>query len=115
MLSYNAWVDVFYADRQVAKICASEKKMVQKYGKVRANKLAARLQQLRVAESLADLRLVTGRCHELSADRAGQLALDLDGAVRLVFEPDGGEVDEHGQLLWESVESVVILEIVDYH
>lgn len=89
--------------------------MTRTFGQVRARRIAVRLQQLRVAETLAEIRLVTSRCHELTADRSGQLALDLDGPYRLLFEPVEWVVDGHGKLDWTAVRAVVVLEIVDYH
>jgi len=89
--------------------------MKRKYGQIRAKKLATRLQQLRVAETLQDITLVTSRCHALTGDLAGALALDLDGPYRLVFEPLTWIPDRHGRLDWSAVKAVVIIEIVDYH
>jgi plasmid maintenance system killer protein len=53
----------------------------------RAMRLDRRLQQLRAAESLDDLRHAPGRCHELIADRVGSLSLDLDHPYRVIFRP----------------------------
>jgi toxin HigB-1 len=108
-------VEVFYADRKLAAMCASMAKMTRTFGTVRARRVAMRLQQLRVAETLAELRLATGRCHELTEDRKGCLALDLDGPYRLVFEPVEWVADIRGNLDWSAVRAVVVLEIVDYH
>jgi proteic killer suppression protein len=108
-------VDVLYADRKLAALCASMAKMTRELGTVRARRVAMRLQQLRVAETLAELRLATGRCHELTEDRKGCLALDLDGPYRLVFEPVEWVTDARGTLDWSAVRAVIVLEIVNYH
>jgi proteic killer suppression protein len=115
MSGINLSVDVFYADRKLAAVCASMAKMTRAFGAVRARRVAMRLQQLRVAETLAELRLATGRCHELTEDRKGCVALDLDGPYRLVFEPVEWVADVRGHLDWSAVRAVVVLEIVDYH
>lgn len=72
---------------------------------------------MRAAETLADMRYLPGRCHELRADRSGQLALTLDGAYRLVFEPANEPVPRlpEGNLDWAEVTAIRILEVVDYH
>ena len=93
------------------------KTLVRKYGKQRAAKLGQRVGQLADAETLGDFRHLPGRCHELKGNRKGQLALDLDGPYRLLFEPDHDllPVTEESGLDWNSVTRVKILEIVDYH
>lgn len=108
-------MEVFYASRKLAAMCASMTQMTRAFGPVRARRVAMRLQQLRVAETLAELRLATGRCHELVSDRKGCLALDLDGPYRLVFEPAEWVVNVRGDLDWSAVRTVVVLEIIDYH
>jgi proteic killer suppression protein len=78
--------------------------------------LKVRLRQLTESPTLEGLRGQPGSCHELTQDRAGQLAVSLDGLFRLIFEPiepiprkpDGG-------LNWNEVVAVEIIEIVDYH
>ena len=77
--------------------------------------LRRRLGELLAAPALADLRNVD-RFHALTADRAGQYAMSLDGAYRIVFapvepvprRPDGG-IDE------VRVYHVEILEVINYH
>ena len=74
--------------------------------------------ELGAATTLEDMRLLPGaRCHELTGDRKGQLAVDLVHPLRLVFEPDHDPQPEKadGGLDWIAVTKVVIVEIVDYH
>ena len=70
--------------------------------------------------------LVAGRPHPLkgdseallrSADRAGQFAVDLEGAKRLVFEPANDPIpcNEDGSIDWSKVTHVCIVFIGDYH
>ena len=72
---------------------------------------------LRAAPTLAEVRGTPGRLHPLGADRAGQYALDLRGALRLVFEPNHDPPSEHraAGLDEASVKAVRIIEVVDYH
>ena len=105
-------MEVRFADRRLRDLVASERDLVRRFGRDCARKIGQRLQQLRVAETLAELRLMAGRCHELTGDRAGCLALDLVQPLRLIFEPlDPAD----GPLDWDAVIAVVVLEIVDYH
>lgn len=63
------------------------------------------------------MRTLPGRCHELTGDRKGELAVDLRGPYRLVFEPADNPppVKEDGGLDWRRVTAVRILEVEDYH
>ena len=108
-------MEVLFSSRRLRDTCASEREMVRQFGAVRARRVALRLQQLRVAETLDDLRAMTGRCHLLGGDRSGSLALDLDGPYRLIFRPAEWLEDASGRLDWTGVKSVVVLEITNYH
>jgi proteic killer suppression protein len=63
------------------------------------------------------MKTLPGRCHELTADRKGQLAIDLDGPYRLIFEPANEPlpIDDSGSLDWSCVTIIRILLIEDYH
>lgn len=84
-------------------------------GKRCAELLRERLDDLRAADDLEVMRNLPGRCHELTADRAGQFALDLEHPKRLVFEPLDGERTAKAGLDWSTVTAVEIIEIIDYH
>jgi proteic killer suppression protein len=109
-------MNITFRNRRVEKICTSEKEMRKSLPPNRERVLKNRLRQLTESPTLEFLRDQPGNCHELTQDRAGQLAIALDGLFRLVFEPvepiprkpDGG-------LDWSEVVAVEIIEIVDYH
>ncbi|NBM14470.1 type II toxin-antitoxin system RelE/ParE family toxin [Streptomyces sp. GC420] len=107
---------VLYANARLRDTCASDKAMVRRYGAARARRLQLRLQHLRVAETLADLRDFGGHPHELTGDLKGVIAVSLDGPYRLVMRPldDDDEVIEP-PIDWTSVRAVVIDDVVDYH
>ncbi|MFK0194235.1 hypothetical protein [Kitasatospora sp. NPDC090308] len=107
---------VDFADARLRDTCASDKAMVRAFGAVRARRLQLRLQHLRVAETLAELRDLGGRPHELTGDFKGSIAVSLDGPYRLVMRP----LDANGDVIeppidWGSVKAVVIDGVVDYH
>lgn len=62
-------------------------------------------------------QLQLGRPHPLTGDRAGQFSVDLDGPMRLLFEPTDQPPPtlEAGGIDWKQVSSVRILEIGDTH
>ena len=102
------------------KLCAEfndSRRLVKRHGDTRAKVIRRRLDDLRAADILDDLRHAPGRCHELKGDRDEQLSLDLDGPYRLVFEvaqnpvprkPDGG-------LDWKSITTIRISEVTNTH
>ena len=111
-------MEIGFATKKLAKLCNSQKEMRAKLGQRCADRLEQRLAELKGAMILDDMRhLPAARCHELTADRTGQLAVDLVHPKRLIFEPDHNPVPtkEHGGLDWTAVTKVVIVEIVDYH
>jgi hypothetical protein len=86
------------------------------FGKDCGDRRILRLSQLEAQPNLALLRQGPGRCHELSGNRLGELAIDLKHPLRLIIRPvepiprlpDGG-------LDWQWVTSVEIVEVIDYH
>lgn len=100
------------------RLCTQQKVMVRKLGPRMVDELGVRLAQLEAAETLEDMRSLPGaRCHELTGDRKGQIAVDLVHPKRLVFIPDHVPLPAKpdGGLDWNGVTSICIEEIVDYH
>lgn len=111
-------MEIGFATKKLAKLCNSQKEMRAKLGPRCAERLEQRLVELKAAMTLEDMRhLRAARCHELTADRKGQLAVDLVHPRRLIFEPDHDPLPakSDGGLDWSQVTKVVIVEIVDYH
>ena len=63
------------------------------------------------------IRYLPGHYHELTGDRKGQWACDLDQPYRLIFKPSEDPIpeDEHHRYIWAEIIGVDIKEIVDYH
>lgn len=111
-------MEVSFANQKLQKLCNNAGKLRGEYGSKCADKIKRRLDELKAAECLEDLRHLPGpRCHELTADRVGQLAVDLEHPKRLIFEPDHEPVPvgKSGGLDWQQVTRVLVIEIVDYH
>lgn len=109
-------MEVSFDDADLAGTLRSEREMLRKYGAVRARKLQLRLKTLQSAETLADMRSLPGRCHELRGDLAGHLSLDLDHPYRLIVRPSEVSLPgPGGGLDWSAVRSVVVVGIVDTH
>lgn len=89
-----------------------------RFGKPLAERLQQRLAELKAAETLEDIRrLPSARCHELSQNRQGQLAVDVVHPKRLIFKPDHNPVPwkPDGGLDWSRVTRIRVIEIIDYH
>jgi len=91
--------------------------MLKELGSIRAKKFRLRLNQLASAENLEDVRYLPGNYHELTGDRKGQWACDLDQPYRLVFTPQERPIPENvsGQYIWLEIIAIEVLEIVNYH
>ena len=108
---------ITFADKQLQKLAADYAKCRQKMGDIRARLFIKRLNALRDASTLEEVRNVPGRFHELTGDRKGQWGCDLDHPNRLVFTPHENPIptNEYGQYIWLEITGVEIIDIVDYH
>jgi proteic killer suppression protein len=112
----GGFLDILFANDDLRALCHDDRRAKKELGAVGAKKLRARLDDLAATTCLEEMRTLPGRCHELKRDRAGELALDLDGGCRLVFrpcEPVPRKAD--GGLDWTNVTSIEITDIGDYH
>jgi len=110
-------MDITFDKNDLKKWANSDRLAVRKMGQKRADIYKKRLDGLRDAETLEDIRHLPGRFKELGENRKGQWSCDLDHPYRLIFEPheDPIPVNEDGQYIWAEIMGVEIMEIVDYH
>lgn len=111
-------MEIGFANLKLQKLFNNSKKLRGDFGPRCAEKIARRLAEIEAAESLEDLRsLPQCRCHELTGDYAGCLAVDLEHPLRLVFRPNHTPLPlgDGGELNWAEVTQVLILEVTDYH
>ncbi|MGD8717717.1 MAG: killer suppression protein [Candidatus Zixiibacteriota bacterium] len=110
-------MDIIFANKRLCGDCNDARRLVRRYGAEEAAVISRRLDDLSAARSLEDLRNLSGRLHELTGDRAGQLTLDLRGPRRLVFIPahDPPPRRDDGGLDWTKVTAVEIIDIGDTH
>ncbi len=83
-----------------------------------ARKINQRLKELSSADNLAIMRTMpAARCHELTGEHNGELAVDVSGNFRLIFEPYHNPKPQKidGGLDWEQVTKIQINSIEDYH
>jgi toxin HigB-1 len=110
-------VEITFRDRKLEKLANDNRKLDREYGKLRADKIKIRLDQLRAATSLEDTRYLPGKYHELKENRKGQWSCDLDQPYRLIFTSHEKPIPENeaGQFIWSEIKGVEIIEIKDYH
>jgi proteic killer suppression protein len=111
-------MEITFISRKLQKVCNSEKEMRTKFGNPLAERLQQRLAELKAADTLEDIRrLPSARCHELSQNRKGQLAVDVVHPERLIFKPDHNPVPRKpdGGLDWPHITRIRVIEIIDYH
>jgi len=110
-------MNITFSDNKLQKIVNDDRKMEKVFGNIRANKLRSRLIQLSDAVTLEDTRYLPGNYHELTGNRKGQWACDLDQPYRLIFKPHENPIPENksGQYIWHEISGIEIIEIINYH
>ncbi|MCF6257676.1 MAG: killer suppression protein HigA [Gammaproteobacteria bacterium] len=108
-------MEIRFNDKKLRRLCEERAVAERKLGAACARKLRARLSDLEAASVVTELP--TGNPHPLKGDRAGQFALNLAGARRLVFSPANDPCPRHadGGIDGSQVTIVNIEYIGDYH
>ncbi len=110
-------MDIKFRDKKLGKLANNPIKCKREMGENRATRFLTRLTDLRVANTLEDVRHLPGRFHELTGNKKGKWACDLDHPYRLIFTPQEEPIPTNagGQFIWAEIEGVEIIEIEDYH
>lgn len=109
-------MEVTFATRKLEKLCNSEKNLRKEYGPRMAEVIGQRLLDMQAAETLEVIRVLPGRCHELTGNFKGHLAVHLVEPDRLVFRPTDDPLPlSSGALIWSQVHKVEVVGIGDYH
>jgi proteic killer suppression protein len=110
-------VDITFQNNKLRKLANDDRQCQKELGEKRAKLFRKRLSDLHNVDSLEDVRNLPGHYHELTGNRKGQWACDLDQPYRLIFEPheDPIPTNDSGQYLWIEIKGVEIIEIADYH
>ena len=81
-------MDITFRDKKLGKCANDDRLAVRFLGPKRAKIFKQRLDDLRAAESLEDVRYLPGHYDELTENRKGQWASDLDHPFRLIVVPN---------------------------
>ena len=110
-------MEISYKNRKLERQLTDPREMSKSFGHL-ARKVNQRLKDLADADTLAIMRTIpAASCHELTGDRKGELAVDVSGNYRLIFEPKHEPFPKKndGGLNWAEVTKIQINEIQDYH
>jgi proteic killer suppression protein len=81
---------VEFRSKKLEKCFLDSSKAVREWGETIARRYIQRINILQAAKTLYDLNSLPGlKCHRLKGNRAGQYAVRLDGAWRLIFSIEG--------------------------
>jgi toxin HigB-1 len=83
-------VRVGFRTKKLERCYLDSSKAVREWGETIGRKYIQRINILQTAKTLNDLNSLPGlKCHPLKGDRAGQYAVRLDEAWRLIFSIEG--------------------------
>ncbi len=109
-------MDLDFANERLAKLCMTQRDLTRRFGPEGAKKIRARLDDLRDAACLADMRRLPGHCEALLHDRKGQLSVRAHQGYRIVLVPQEPVSQlPDGSLDWEATTAIRIEAIEDYH
>jgi plasmid maintenance system killer protein len=93
------------------------KQVTKAHGPEVSKKLKTRLDDLDAAQNMEHMRNLPGHWEELKNKRAGQFSARLQGGMRLIVKPQKHPppVKPDGGLDWPAIDSIYIVEMVDYH
>lgn len=107
-------MEIIFRQSKFAKHSQTIEAAKREWGPIRGKLLRQRLDELAAAETLEMMRFVPrARCHELTANLAGLLTVDLDQPYRLVFESNHDPIPRKpdGGLDWTKVTAIRIIDI----
>ncbi|OFY39389.1 MAG: killer suppression protein HigA [Bacteroidetes bacterium GWF2_40_14] len=110
-------MNITFRTNKLERIANNPAKCHKELGTTCAKRFQIRLEALRLAVTLEDVRNLPGHFHELTENRKGQWACDLEQPYRLIFEPHEDPVpeDANGICIWCEIKGIEIIEITDYH
>lgn len=110
-------MEITFNNKSLKELANNDRKRLKELGKQRAEKFRLRLYHLSKAQTLEDVRQLPGNYHELTGNRKGQWACDLDQPYRLIFTPHERPIptDPNGKYIWVEIKGVEIVEITNYH
>ncbi len=106
-----------FIDLKLHAQCHDRRAAAKAFGAESAKKLRNRLDDLDAAQCMEDMRNLPGHWEELKRERKGQFSARLHAGVRLIVKPqkEPPPTKPDGGLDWRAINSIYIIEVVDYH
>ena len=104
-------MEIIFRDKELELCATDEAYALRHMGQKRAKYYKERLKAIQYAVNFEALKTLAGNFHELTGNRKGQWACNLDQPYRLIIK--GTEPDK--VVVWTEVNEAEILEIIDYH
>ena len=111
-------MDIIFKTTKLEKECNQFRLLQKTYGERRARLIRRRLDEVRAANTLADIsHLPPPRMHQLKGRLQGQISLDLDHPYRLLITVANNPVPkkDNGSINLSKVTAVMVLEVKDTH
>lgn len=111
-------MNIQFKTAKLAKLCNDRRERARKWGERRAKILGRRLDDLRAAVTLDDMRHAPGDCHEYRHRKDHTFTLELDGGWRLFFRPNHDPVpllSDETSTDWTKVTRVEIADVRKAH
>ena len=111
-------MEISFETRKLAKIFNTEQEIFEKYGSRQGKLIKIRLAILEAANCLEDVPITPPcRRHELTLNRKGQFAVDLEHPRRLILKPNHNPLPlkADGGIDLRKITAVTILGVEDYH
>lgn len=111
-------MNVYFQNKKLETAFNTEKLLIKNFGKEQAKYIKRRMAVLLASPSLSDVPHVPpDRCHQLTGNRKGDFAVDLNHPYRLTFRPvnDPMPLKEDGGFDLIRINKILILEVEDYH
>ena len=80
-------MEISFVDARLKHACETLSERMRKWGQPAAKNLKSRLDDLRAARCMKDMRNLPGRWEELTGERRGVFSCRLDKALRLILRP----------------------------
>lgn len=107
-------MEYFAETKKLTKILNEPKLLLRYYGKSRAKRIQARLDEFDAAQNLSQIPSdPPPRCHSLKGNLEGKFAVDISGNYRIVFE--GYDKEDCLSTEKRQIVTIQITSIEDYH
>jgi len=118
-LSVNYFtLNIQFKTSSLEKLCNNSKKLINKFGSATAKNISERLDLMKAALVLEDLRHAPGNYHVLKHDRHQQIAVSINKTDRIIFEPLEDPIPflpDNVTLDWSKISNIIVIDIENYH